>query len=867
MMTTSSTEWSSSMATGGKPVYLGNSSSSASIFSHDGRFNIVILSHQIRVYFISTRQCIRTIDLDLTELADIKLDVVNPNHVLLFKSTGEVITVNWKEKVSQPIISSINLELAYSLLSIISIRDDSYYVITGKKDKKASGSPHTRFIQKVNRQDPSDIIKISEINNIIKYSISLDNTKIALVHSNHEVVLVDLVDVYRHAKIHSNDQDQDSLFEALSVENISFPYKSSITSLAVSNDSTIALGTSSGTIQILYGGLATEKPQRLLKWHIDQVKALQFTPDHTYLISGGLEKVLVFWQLETDNTQFLPRLNGTIEKISLDNNKNEFYSLLLNVSPTKLNDDISNDEDNFEVLIISSVDLVSRLSINTIRPKFTNNLKSTLAKSKKKYLKSPFDKTKLRHDYSTVFEVHPKTKNLYFPNEAVIQAYDIIKNEQNFIQNAAPVLTTGKVRSEVKLLDPNVSLVSFTQDGEWMCTFDSVSNSEVDNLLSKNDKQYALKFWKFIDSSNKNDNNNANAINNRTGYWELSTKIIDPHGNSNHILSIKPAPTSYFNGLAFLTADNKGGLRVWRPRIPKEIYLTIKNGSNRQQQTAWTLRKSRSGGAIDSEAVDVCWSDDSSIIILAHECSIIPIDVQTFEDIPEDVFNIPSLSGSRIRSLSIVDNNLIVLSKTRITSFNLLTGQLNELVAKVNTTLGGKNLICIDSRNNLICLVVNYYNDESNDFTINSKILIFKPDQLKPIYTQYHSQGISAIRYFNSSFIFVDLDTRVGLIQPTSASPYNQIELDEDNESSNIADDLSNDINNMLISAQATADIINDRNITVHKQNQTNGNSDVTAGEIDFNRVIDVHTFQPIFENMEGLTIDSIFDRVTRILK
>ncbi|KAK6203430.1 nucleolar protein NAN1 [Scheffersomyces amazonensis] len=859
-MTNSSSDWSSSMATGGKPVYLGNSTLSSSIFSGDGRFNIVVLTHQIRVYFISTRQCIRTIDIELGDVVDLRLDSSNPSHVLLFKSNGEILTVNWKDKNSQPIVSTIQLDLAFSLLSVVSIREDSYYIITGKKDKKITGSPHTRYIQVVNRHDPSQITTLTEFNNIIKYTTSLDYTKIVFITNSHDVILVNLTDVYKKSKQAEFEED---LTQFVSVENIAFPFKSPITSLAVSNDSTIALGTSSGAIQIIYGGLATEKPQRLLKWHIDQVKALQFTPDNSYLLSGGLEKVLVFWQLETDNTQFLPRLNGTVEKISLEQNKSEYYSLLLNVSSTKLNDENSNEEDNYEVLVLSSVDLVSRLSVNTIRPKFANNVKTTLAKSKKKYSKSPFDKTKLRHDYSTVFEVHPKTKNLYFPNEAVIQAYDIVKNEQAFVQNAAPVLTTGKVRSEVKLLDPNVSLISFTQDGEWMCTFDSVSNSEVDNLLSKNDKQYALKFWKFIESGTKNE---PNATTSKSGYWELSTKIIDPHGNSNAILSIKPSPSSYYNGLAFITADNKGGVRVWRPRIPKEIYSTVKNGSTRQQQTAWTLRKSRAAGAVSSDAVDVCWSDDSSIIVLAHEFTITPIDTQTFEDIPSDVFNIPSLSGSRVRALSIVDNNLIILSKTRISSFNLLSGQLTELVAKVNTTIGGKNLITVDPRNNLICLAVNYYNDESSDFTINSKVLIFKPDQLKPIYSQYHNQGIAAVRCINSSFIFVDLDTRVGIVQPTTASPYSQGEEDDVDNS----DSLSTDINNMLISAQATADIINDRSVSINRNSQKTQNQTQTQtpdDNMDFNRVIDVHTFQPIFENIEGLTVDSIFERITKILK
>ncbi|KAG7662763.1 NAN1 [[Candida] subhashii] len=854
-----SSDWSLTMATGGVPLNLPYSSSSISIFSQDGRYSIITLSHQIRVYFISTRQCIRTIDIDLVDLVDIKLDVTNSNHILLFKSNGEIITVNWKEKVSQPIISTIKMNVSLPVLSIIQVKHLSIVFVTGKKDKKSKSSPHTRYITYFDRNSESTTT-IAEVPNSIEFSTSLDCKKIVFVTSQHEVVLIDLSILFKK----SNDEIDGNIVEEITKETIPFPFKSQITSVAVSNDSIIAIGTFSGTIQILFGGLIiAEKPQRLLKWHVGPVRALRFSADNNYLISGGLEKVLVFWQLETDKKQFLPRLNGSIEKISIDNNKNDYISLLLRVSS-------SLDEDNFEVLVLSQIDLVSRLAVNTIRPKFNNQLKTTLVKTKKKYLKSPdtFDKLKIRYDYSCIFEVHPKSKNLYFPNGASIQAFDLIKNEQSFIQHAAPVITTGKVRSETKLIDPNVTLISFTHDGEWMCTFDEVLNSEIDNLLSKNDKQYALKFWKFIESSSAttpstSTNTTTNSINNKTGHWEPSTKILDPHGNNSQpVLSIIPAPTSYFSGLAFLTADNKGGLRIWRPTAPKEAYTLPKNTTSRQ--TAWTLRKSKAAGALASEAVDVCWSDDGSIIFLAHECTITPINARTFEEIGYDEFKLPAISGSRIRSVKMIDSYLVVLSKTRISCFDLLTGEMGGLVAKVNTTLGGKNLMAIDPVRKLICLGLNYYKAKGEEeFGIGSKLLVFKPDQLKPVHVEYHKQAISSIRYFNSSFVFVDLDYKVGTLHSSAVAPGDEI-------SQEIETGLVQEINNMLTNARATVEVINSRNVSV-KTGQQNGSLD-TQEEIDEsmefnNRAIDLHTFQPIFQNIEGVQIETLFDRIVKVLK
>ncbi|KAL6450397.1 NAN1 NET1-associated nuclear protein 1 [Candida maltosa Xu316] len=828
------------MATGGKPVFLPYSQTTASVYSQDGRYFITALTHQLRVYFISTRQCIKTIDLDLEDLTDLKLDVTNTNQVLLFKHSGEVITVNWKDKISQPIVSTLHIKSSLPVLSILSVKHLSFLIITGKKDKKRTtgtgGAPHTRYINYFDRNSET-LTPIFEIQNSINYAVSLDTNKIAFVTSDNLITLFDISRIYDLENV-ENISDQD-----ISKEVIQFTYRSPVTAIAVSNDSVVAIGTLSGPIQIVYGGLVTQKPQRVLKWHLDQVKSLQFTEDNNYLLSGGLEKVLVFWQLETEKKQFLPRLNGVIDKISIDVHKSDYISLELNVD---------NLNSNYEILVLSAIDLVSRLSVNTIRPKFAHNITNTITKTKKKFSKNPsdFDKLKIRYDYSTKFEIHPKTKNMYFPNGALIQSFDLFKNEQTFIQHAAPVLAVGKVRSETKLLDPSVTLLKFTHDGEWMCTFDEFTNNEVDSLLLKNEKQYALKFWKFIENKDSNSASGSTPGNSsKTGHWELTTKIIDPHG-TNPILALIPAPTSYFNGLAFLTADNKGGLRIWRPSVPKEAYKT---GSTRSQQTAWTLRKSRAPGALSSEAVALTWSEDSSLIFLGHECSIFAISSKNLEDVPD--FQVPSLSGSRIRSLNIVDNDLVVLSKTRISSFDLITGELTSLVAKVNTTYGGKNLIAIDPIKKLICLALNYYDDSNDDFTVKSKILIFKPNQLKPISIQYHDFGVSSVRYFNSSFIFVDLACRVGTVYNANDDIVESIETE-----------LTQEISNMLISAQATADMINDRSVsvTVGKQDDM----DIDDGAMEYHqKVVDLHTFQPIFQNIEGVQIESLFDRIVNVLK
>lgn len=821
MVSRSNLEWRTSMLSGGKPTWLATSPSVSGVYSSDGRNFISILNHQIRVYFISTRQCIRTIDVDVEGIVDVKLDPSNDSQVLVFKEKS-VAVINWKERLNNPIIATIlmtddsNVE---DILSAPKVTKDSIFTINGKTTKHSK--PSTKKVFHFNKSTQV-YTKLCEISNVMKFSVSIDKTKFVFLKNDNELTVIDLSSVYELENQIGEDFDY-----TVPQSTLTFVYKSPIVSMAISNNSMIALGSLSGPIQVLFGG---NVDQKLMKWHIGPVKSLCFTNDNNYLISGGQEKVLVFWQIDSDKTQFLPRLNGSIEKICIDTNKLDYYNLML-----KLNDD---DEDNHELLVISGVDLVSRLSINTIRPQFHNLINPTLYKSRKKYLKSKdknsFDITKLKYDYTSNFEINPKSNHLYFPNKLNVQCYDLIRNEQVFLQSVASSVSIGKVRSETKLNDPLIMNLKFTHDGEWMCTFDILENSDIDDLLSKDLKQYALKFWKYVEPSNQGKL--------QEGYWELTTKVIDPHGNGSPILSITPAPYSYNQGLAFVTADANGNVRIWKPRTPKDLYSKQKSSVNgKLQQTAWTVSKVRNLDIFESKAVDTCWSNDGSMIVLTHESSIKLLNGSNLSDIYNDRL---ALSESNIRAVDLIEHNLIILSKRRVSSFNLLTNKVNELVAEVNLPLGGKNLMAVDPSKNLFALGVNYYNTHNDKFEINSKVIIFSPHEVSPRYIHHHDHGISSINCFNSSFLFIDFNSRIGCIS-NSDIVYNKE-----------PESIDENIQKMLMNAQATANIINNKSVDTAVDND---NGSVTKS-------IDLNNFQTIFEN-DSIPLDNLFERIIKIIK
>ncbi|ODQ80718.1 hypothetical protein BABINDRAFT_160944, partial [Babjeviella inositovora NRRL Y-12698] len=735
--------------------------------------------------------CIRSLAIDCADVVDFRISPANTGHCLLFHASGTISIVNWKDKnAPQAIIATTTTDLP--VLSVVSLTAEAVVLITGKNGKH---TPHTRtlVLLDLETQQHAELVAIK---NVLRFAVSADASRIAFVTSTNEVITVDST--------------------GMILETSAFAFRSPVSALAVSNAGLVALGTASGAIQVLH------TTQRLLKWHIDRVAALRFSADGNYLLSGGAERVLVFWQLETDKTQFLPRLNGSIEDIQVTN---EYYSLMLNVGES---------HPELEYLVLSVVDLASRLSVSGIRPNFASP-PASLEKLKKRLGKQSaplLDVSKIKYDFTAAFEIHPVSKLAYFPSGPQIQVYDMLKSEQSFVQTAANTSQAGKVRSENKLLDPQVELLAFTQCGTWMCTFDRLPTPEIDSLMSRDDVQYSLKFWKYVDVKH--------------GHWELCTKVVAPHGAAP-VAALIPAPALYHGGVAFLTADNKGGVRLWRPRVPKEIYqkAAVVTAGEKLQQTAWTLRKTKPSGVLVSTAVALAWSEDASLIVLAHEAAMLPIDVTTFRDLPQ----LPSLTGSRIRGLEIVDHHLVALSKTRLVAYDLLSAQQSPLVCKISTPTGGRNLLAVDAKHRLVAVAVNYH---TKSFDVKSKVYVFRPDSLQPVHVAEHDQAIASIRYVarSNAFVFVDVDARMGSLSSASATLFSALEM----ASASAAQDFATEISVLLQSAQATANIVNG----------------VARMDIDedmaVTRVINANSFDAAFENLDGVSMENLFDRIIKAI-
>lgn len=96
-------------------------------------------------------------------------------------------------------------------------------------------------------------------------------------------------------------------------------YFGDITSLSIHPfDAYLAIGGTHGKILLMHRITSKMIVPVIssLHWHAFPVRALKFVEDGAYLVSGAEEGVLVLWQLETGQKQFLPRLGAAINSIS-----------------------------------------------------------------------------------------------------------------------------------------------------------------------------------------------------------------------------------------------------------------------------------------------------------------------------------------------------------------------------------------------------------------------------------------------------------------------------------------------------------------------------------------------------------------------
>ncbi|PVH14543.1 uncharacterized protein CXQ87_002686 [Candidozyma duobushaemuli] len=848
--------WRVTVSSGGTPVFFKHGSTFPAVVSKDGAHTVVILSYQIRVYYNATRQCVRVVNMDIHDAIAAHMDENNDSQVIIFTSKQRVLYVNWKENVAHPVVAKQHITPENIHLQDVFLIDDTNYYAAGLTGDTSDNSPKRLTLYSVDKETAKATVVLS-LTDVSRYAISRSASHLAVLQKNIVSVYDLKVGISILKKTGESQNGSASTQEVLEQGKLSMAYTGAPASrMAISDQALVAVASSFGPIYLLYPSERDRKDgndsgnQRTFKWHFDGATALTFSADQRYLISGGTEKVLVIWNLESGKTQFLPRLGGAVTAIAIDPNRQDQYNIMLSPIATGSG---AIAEHQSEILVISAVDLISRLAVAPCRPQMSMSLDNSRKKirqqlkKKKAALEDDSDLDSgnedeesskparhgnpelfdiLRPDISASTIINPQTNHLYFPNGSTIQAFDLVRGEQAFIQHVAPQLDIGRVKSELKIADPQVEKVVFTHNGKWMCTFDSMPKSDLDNLLSKNDTAFALKFWSWSSEESR---------------WHLASKIVDPHGPGLPVGAIVASP----NAEVVATVDTNGGIRLWRPRPAAAPKSSRKQTIATRAPTVWTLRRALSPSASVSAPVAAAWSPDFSLLVVSHNTETNAYDPSSLD--PVD-FTLPRLSAP-VEFLAVLNTHLVLASATQVLSFNLVSGHETNLGAKL-LDYGVRNLVAVDVQRNLIAVAVNQTNANAR---AGSKILVFQPGKLTPIHETAHKQMVVSLTSSPSGFVFVDTACRAATISPVT----------RDLETTN---DLTEQMHNLLVSAQAAANVLQTRSVeSTAVSAETEPEQD--ADKWTAHRLVDLPSIEPVFANVDGMALDTLFERVVRAVQ
>ncbi|GES57823.1 WD domain protein [Aspergillus terreus] len=377
----------------------------------------------------------------------------------------------------------------------------------------------------------------------------------------------------------------------------------------------IVLGEPNGSMLIYYDALnvfaaenGTEGKKNLsprrLHWHRDPVSAVRWSRDGNYVISGGLETVMVLWQLDTGRKQFLPHLSAQICNIVVSETGSAYLVKLADNS----------------LVLLSARELQPFATITGLQlcPK-TPNAKIHASKARP----SAAPPAVLHPQYPDHLLVPVPVRQQLSPEGlssadfCVLQTYDIRTDShvsrQALARTNATTLNVGPEGSRIDT--PDVALLDVAHDGKWMATVDTWSPHQQDisvlDLSTGGSDQYAaevfLKFWKWS---------------NATKAWELVARIDGPHFTKlgpASVLDLASRPHTH----EFATVGSDAVLRLWCPTTRQRSGL--KQEHYTEPLESWKCRNTIDlGGYIGTEGSSVStasltYSEDGSALALCLE--------------------------------------------------------------------------------------------------------------------------------------------------------------------------------------------------------------------------------------------------------
>jgi NET1-associated nuclear protein 1 (U3 small nucleolar RNA-associated protein 17) len=467
-------------------------------------------------------------------------------------------------------------------------------------------------------------------------------------------------------------------------------------------------------------------------------------------VSGGLETVLVLWQVETTHKQFLPHLGAAIKNVVVSP-RGASYALSLS--------------DN-SVMVISTSELKPKANIAGIQSHAQNWPNREL-----RTVPCLLHPTKA----NSLLIATPSNQLDQSTSSPYLQTFDTYSDRhvsrQALTRSNATILNQGPDKTFVS--EPDISFLAATSDGQWLASVDEWAPAKprgsgevsLDYQTSRRREVY-LKFWRWSEQRKE---------------WELVTRVDSPHPSpeemgSESILDLIVVP----NGQAFVTVGADGSAKIWKPKLRMRPGAT-ETSINWGHRHAINFSKKRH---TDTDVLPVtppisnswghaAFSDDSSVLAVScpdpgfgvHQDSLIHLIDPSLGTIRQ---TLGGLQIGRTSGLAIVDRYLTIAGSQKLLVWNLVHARVEweytvQDLAQRPVTLH----LAVDQRDHTIAVAFSKKNAPG------AKILVWHPaSDPNPAYVAELDAAVAALKSVGpgKGFFVLDAQARVQYVAPALAA-------------------------------------------------------------------------------------------------
>ena len=507
-----------------------------------------------------------------------------------------------------------------------------------------------------------------------------------------------------------------------------------------------------------------------------------------YIISGGIETVLVLWQLDTGKKQFLPHLSAAIESIVVSPSGMS-YVIRLASNSVKI---LSTTE--LQPIFSMSGLQISHQRQSAIKPPNVSTVTVSHQGNQTAATRFPATVTS-NNQILLAAPAASSPSRIGLPQEmnaTFLQTVDTKSGSQ--ISNQALTrtkVTTLNMGPEANLIEtPHVTLLQISHDGQWLATVDEWSPPMLDIEPLTIDWQASieeqklrtevyLKFWAW------NGNN-----------WELISRIDGPHAAQlcsfrieGKILDLIADPSS----TGFITVGEDWSVKRWKPKRRKRNGVEVLD-KNKKPHWNWGCQLSitlplnvvfqyKQNSAQPNAKLAI--SEDGSLLIVGHQRSTDPL----FHIIDTVNGNIVSTHTDvlfgHLKGLGIIHRYLVLLSGNELVVWDLVDDEMHYSFTLDAHTVESRReretettQLAVDQKNQTFAVTI-----AGRPGSSRSQVTIFEPSSSSYLYTYQLPQDLKVLLPLTQwkGYLAIDSLAEIRVFTPQSqiVNPQREVEQDQ----------------------------------------------------------------------------------------